>query len=226
MTLSRFEKALPWSGVVAGLCWIGQSFLFRIDQTDAPGNATSAFIHDNLALNYGAQACLVVMGVALLFFATSVRILLRSGESREALHSSIAYSGFLLMAAGLAQMVMWGWGLVNGAADVGDDAALKVLDYVAYFGFAGMGIGTATAFVATGLGGLRTAVLPRWFAITTLVLGVLSALGAAGIPPGGLVNYLLMPFWLIAAAIIVARRQGDLASRSALADVDRVRSAR
>ena len=41
----------------------------------------------------------------------------------------------------------------------------------------------------------------------TLVLGVLSTLGTAGIPPGGLVNYLLLPFWLIGAAIIVGRRQ-------------------
>ena len=35
----------------------------------------------------------------------------------------------------------------------------------------------------------------------------MSALGNAGIPPGGLVNYVLLPFWLIAAATIVARRQ-------------------
>ena len=39
----------------------------------------------------------------------------------------------------------------------------------------------------------------------TIVLGVLGALGDAGIPPGGLVNYLLLPFWLIAASVVVAR---------------------
>ena len=70
-----------------------------------------------------------------------------------------------------------------------------------------MGIGLATAFVAIGLGGVRNAVLPRWFAVLTIVLGVLGALGDAGIPPGGLVNYLLLPFWLITASIIIARRQ-------------------
>ena len=40
-------------------------------------------------------------------------------------------------------------------------------------------------------------------------MGVLSALGAAGIPAGGLVNYVLLPFSLIAVAIIVARRQSS-----------------
>lgn len=82
-----------------------------------------------------------------------------------------------------------------------------MLSFVGYFGFAGMGIGLATMLIATGLAGVSNAVLPRWFAIVTLVMGGLSALGAAGIPPGGLVNYLMLPFWLIATAIILARRQ-------------------
>jgi hypothetical protein len=207
MPLNKFERFLPYSGVIAGLGWVGQDLLFRIDTEDAPGHATTAMIRDHLALNYAAIGCLVVMGIALVFFATAVRNQLRSGEAREATYSNIAYGGLLLAAAGLSQMVMWNWGLVNGAADAKDDAALHVLSYVGYFGFAGMGIGLATTFIATGLGGVRNAVLPRWFAILTLVMGVLSALGTAGIPPGGLVNYVLLPFWLIAAAIIVATRQ-------------------
>ena len=137
---------------------------------------------------------------------------LRSGEAREATYSNVAYGGLLLMSAGLSQMVMWNWGLINGAADARDDVAVHTLDFVGYFGFAGMGIGIATTFLATGLAGLANAVLPRWFAILTLVLGVLSALGDAGIPPGGLVNYLLLPFWLIGAAIVMARHQRALAS--------------
>ena len=64
------------------------------------------------------------MGIALLFFATAVRNLLRSGEAREATYSSVAYGGWVVVVAGLSQMVMWNWGLINGAADAGDDAAL------------------------------------------------------------------------------------------------------
>jgi hypothetical protein len=71
-----------------------------------------------------------------------------------------------------------------------------------------MGVGITTAFLAMGLAGVRSAVLPRWFAITTTVLGVLALLGACSIPPGGLVNYVLLPFWLIAASVLIARRQG------------------
>jgi hypothetical protein len=111
------------------------------------------------------------MGIALLYFATAVRNLLRSREATEATYSSVAYGGWLVVVAGLSQMVMWGWGLINGAADANDDAALHSLSYVAYFSWAGTGIGLATAFIATGLGGIRGAVLPKWFAIVTVVLG-------------------------------------------------------
>ena len=206
MPFTTMERFLPWSGAVAGLCWIGQATLQKMTIRDEPGAATTQVIRDHLLLNYGSVACLVLMGMSLLVFATAVRSLLRSAEPGEATYSSIAYGGWVVVVAGLAQMVTWSWGLVNGAADAEDDAALQSLSYVHYFGWAGMGIGLATAFLAMGWGGLRGAVLPRWFAILTLVFGVLGALGNAGIPPGGLVTYLLLPFWLVTASVIVAKR--------------------
>ncbi len=209
MPRSKFERFLPWTGAIAGAAWIGQMFLFQTGDQDSPGTMTTAVIRDHLALNYAAIGCLVVMAIALVFFGTALRSHLRAGEARESTYSSIVSGGLLLVAAGLSQMVMWNWGLINGAADAKDDQALGILSFVGFFGFAGMGIGIATTFLGAGLAGLANAVLPRWFAILTLVLGVLSALGTAGIPPGGLVNYLLLPLWLIAAAIILARRQGE-----------------
>jgi hypothetical protein len=38
-----------------------------------------------------------------------VRTLLRSAESREATYSSVAFGGWLVVVAGLSQMVMWNW---------------------------------------------------------------------------------------------------------------------
>lgn len=209
MPLSRFERVLPWTGVVAAAAWIGQSALFRTDAEARPGRATTEVIQGDLVRNHAAIGCLVVMGVALVFFATALRAHLRSGEAREATYSAVAHGGLLLAAAGLSQMVVWSWGLVNGAADAGDDQALRVLSLVSFFGFAGTGIGLSAAMLAVGLGGLANAVLPRWFAITSVVMGCLGALGNAGVPPGGLVNYLLMPLWLVALTVIIARRQRE-----------------
>jgi hypothetical protein len=165
------------------------------------------------------MACLVVMGVALLFFATAVRNLLRSGEAREATYSSVAYGAWITVAASLGQMALWDKALMS-AADDKNASAVQTLSYGQYFGWLAMGIGISTAFIAIGLGGVRSRVLPKWFAVTTVVLGALALLGACGIPPGGLVNYLLLPFWLIAAAIIISRRQNASATPSPAHSLD------
>lgn len=213
MSSTKFDRSLPWSGVVAGLCWVGHGAFARMTTTDSPGGASASVISEHLATNYASVACLVVMGIALLPFATAVRNLLRSGEAFEATYSSIAFGGWVVAVAAIGQMVAWNWALINGAAADSDQAAVQTLGYGQYFGWAGMGIGLAAAFLATGLGGLRNGVLPRWFAVLTLAGGALGALGNAGVPPGGLVTYVMLPFWLIAASVIVARRQA-LAQRT------------
>jgi hypothetical protein len=206
MPTNTFEKFLPWSGLIAGLAWIGQDALAHMYTKDQPGRGSVTIVNEHVALNLGSLSCLVVMGVALLFFATAVRNLLRSGEAREATYSSVAYGGWITVSAALGQMALWDKALL-AAADDKNVGATQTLSYAQYFGWLAMGIGISAAFIAMGLGGVRSAVLPRWFAITTVVLGVLALLGACSIPPGGLVNYLLLPFWLIAAAIVIARRQ-------------------
>jgi len=206
MQLSKFEKFLPWSGMIAGVAWIGQDALAHWYTSDTPGRGSVKIANDHVALNTGSMACLVVMGVSLLFFATAVRNLLRSGEAREATYSSVAYGAWITVSAALGQMALWDKALMS-AADDKNTGAMQTLSYAQYFGWLAMGIGIASAFIAIGLGGVRSQVLPRWFSVTTVVLGVLALLGACGIPPGGLVNYLLLPLWLISAAIIISRRQ-------------------
>jgi hypothetical protein len=117
MPLSSFERALPWSGVVAGLAWIAQDALAHVYTSDEPGRGSVKAINDHLGLNIGSLSCLVVMGVSLVFFATAVRTLLRSGEAREATFSSVAYGGWLTVSAALAQMAVWTKGLMSAAED-------------------------------------------------------------------------------------------------------------
>jgi hypothetical protein len=114
MPLTRLEKLLPWTGAIAGACWIGHSALQSVTETDKPGSATSQVIRDHLLLNYASVGCLVLMGIVLLFFATAVRNLLRSTEPAEATWSSIAHGGWVVTAAGLSQMVTWNWGAPEG----------------------------------------------------------------------------------------------------------------
>ncbi|WP_062464010.1 hypothetical protein [Demequina soli] len=206
MSLSRFDRIAPWSGAIAGVAWVAQDALAQFREDDAPGGGTVAYIADHLATNVAASLCLVVMAIALLFFAATLRTTLRDSEGVVGTFSGVAYGGWLVAVAGAAQMLVWNMSLIHGVP-AGADTALHTLDYVAYFAWDAVAIGVAGAFIATGLGIVTGAALPRWFGIVTLVLGVLGALGAAGIPPGGMVSYVLLPFWLVAVSIMMARRQ-------------------
>jgi hypothetical protein len=69
-------------------------------------------------------------------------------------------------------------------------------------------VGLVAGCWGLGLGGLRTATLPKWFAVTTVVFGVIGVLG-----PAAFIVYLLLPLWLIAASVITARRARIAPSR-------------
>ena len=63
-------------------------------------------------------------------------------------------------------------------------------------------VGAAVLLLSTGLGGLRTAVLPKWLAIVTVVLGVCSLGG-----PTGFLVWFAMPVWCIVTSVVLVRRQ-------------------
>ena len=80
-------------------------------------------------------------------------------------------------------MVVWDYGVLAAAEDK-NQAAVQTLGYTWYFGWAGMAVGIGAAFLVTGLGGVRNAVLPRWFARTTTVMG--GSRAARRLPPSRL----------------------------------------
>src|SRR5882757_7425483 len=63
----------------------------------------------------------------------------------------------------------------------------------------------AAFYLATGLGALRTGALPKWLAIVTIVLGVLSLTG-----PTGIAVFFATPVWLIVTSALLYRRQTTL----------------
>ncbi len=102
-------------------------------------------------------------------------------------------------------------GLVN-AAKAHDAAATDAVGQLVMIGWLPALAGLVAAFWGLGLGGLRTATLPKWFAVATIVLGVIGVLG-----PLAFVVYLLLPVWLIVASVvtvIAGRRAANVPSRS------------
>jgi hypothetical protein len=86
------------------------------------------------------------------------------------------------------------------AAAKGDAASVAAIGWLEADLWVFWSMAASVFLVATGLGGLRTASLPRWLAIVSTVLGVLSLLG-----PGGLVTFFVFPVWLVVVGLVLYR---------------------
>ena len=200
MSVSRIDRFLPLSGVLAGLLFVAVMVLTNgsPDEADAAALTTWTQAHQGAAQVAGfAQA---LLAVAMAFFAVALRLALRSGEPGESTYSSVAFAGGLMVAAASAA-----WSVVTlattSAIDDGDDAAVPALAHLGSVSWLPWLAGSAVLFLGTGIGAYRTATMPRWLAVTTLVLGGLCLTGV-----GGFVVYLASPVWLAVAGVVLHRR--------------------
>lgn len=199
MPLSTFEKFLPWTGSLAGVLWAVHMFAATAPDDPADPRAVTV-IADAVALNFVAGFALLLGALLLLFFAAAARRSLRSGEAAESTYSSVAFGGLLVAAAGFGGLGVMQIAVTN-AADAHDAAATATIGQLTLVGWTPALVGLVAAFWGIGLGGLRNGTLPKWFAITTIALGVAGVLG-----PLAMVVYLLLPLWLIVASIVTASR--------------------
>ncbi len=211
MTHSRFERFLPLSGVVAGLLFAG-SAVATGNQPSFDKNHPQKYIDWALG-HHGALALSAVCGgyfaFFMLLFAAQLRASLRSGEAGESTYSSVAYAGAIGVAVSLALMSVLSFAMVSA-----DAPSVRTLASIADVSWLPWAACSGAMMLGVGLGALRTLALPKWLAVTTAVLGVLSVAG-----PAGIAVFLITPFWLITTGVVLARRQ---ASSTPAASVDRV----
>ncbi|NGN63088.1 hypothetical protein G5C51_04095 [Streptomyces sp. A7024] len=167
--------------------------------TDGPAD-TARWLEDHEARAFIAAICSGYLSVLVLFFTTGLRQALRSRESGESTYSSAAFAGGLLLSVSAALTALLDMSAAQAAVD-GRTSVVASIEYVNEFSWMPWAAGTAVLFIATGLGGLRTALLPRGLAIATVVLGVLCLTG-----PTGIGVFYVTPLWLIAVGLLLHRR--------------------
>jgi hypothetical protein len=200
MPLSTFERILPWSGALAGV-------LFAVQETVAPfgenltDTTVASRVHDSLGRGFAAGFASLVAALMLYFFAAAARASQRTGEAVESSYSSVAHGGLVGAGAGLAFQGFAQVALTSAAQDA-QPVVVTTLMYLSFYAWLVILVGLVAAFWGMGLGGLRNTTLPKWFAIVTIALGVIGVLG----PVAALVQ-IVLPLWLITAAIVTYRRQ-------------------
>jgi hypothetical protein len=203
MALPRFERFLPLAGALAAVIFVVAMVLTGDKPTvgdDGVAKVVAWFEdHETAAAVSGFGAGYVCL--LLLMFGSALRAALRPADGTESGYANVAYAGTIVVALALA---LSGVLTLAGfeAADDGNASAVGAVGFIDDFAWMPWVAGSAAMLLGTGLGALRTLVLPKWLAIVSIVLGVLCLLG-----PGGILVFFATPLWLLAVSVLLYRRQ-------------------
>jgi len=130
-----------------------------------------------------------LMGFLLIFFAAGIRRRLERGGTDSG-HGAVAFGGALLAGGTFLVTGMLEAAMTNAAEDGNRNAVYTLNQFHAYDWLA-WNASFAALLIATALGALRNAMLPRWLSWATLVLG------AALLTPLGFFAFVTLPLWFV-----------------------------
>lgn len=200
MTTDRFNRLLPLAGVVAGLVAIAALVLTGSEPGDTASSAKIVAYYtdhktETVLGSLGAQ----IAAVALLFFVAGLRSALRSRETGEASYSTLVMAGGVVTAVATSCFGWFGLVTVKAVENGSQPSVVETFHLIGSYAWMPWTVGAATMLIGAGLGGLRTAALPRVLAWITV------ALGGIALTPGGPITFLLLPLWLIGTGVVLAR---------------------
>ena len=198
----RFERVLPLAGVAAGVLLIGGLALTWGDPSSETSPAeTFEYWADNRGRHQLSGLLLApLIAFLVVFFGAGLRRALRSPDREDTAHGSAAFGGAIVAATAFALVGMLE-GAAGNAAHEGQRQAVYTLSQLHSYDWLAWNASFAAMLLATGLGALRTGVLPGWLAWVTV------AIGASLLTPLGLFGFFLLPVWLVAAGLALALRR-------------------
>jgi hypothetical protein len=202
------DRWAPLSGVLSVICSVVGVMLVlgQPQEKDSDAKITAYFSSHAHRVQSGVGFFVFLAGVVLLLiFLGSLRERLRAAEGEAGGTSSLVFS------AGIASVPLWvvSMLLANGVAfAAGEGSAFhvepntfRVLATMSYFAWVAAVVVSAVVVWGTSAVSLRTGMLPRWFGIAGIAVGVVQLFG-----------YFLFPFfvwwlWIIVASMLLVRRR-------------------
>ena len=196
------RKLLPLSGALSVLL-ILVSFAIAGEPPDVdaiPDDLLAYYDDDSLQI---AAALLALGSFFFLVFSATVATALRGALDRDrgSTAAKVGFAGGIVFTVGMTIFS----GLAFTAAEVAEDvepSTLQTLNALEMNMFFTVAVGTAAFLIGTGIGLLKSGLLPRWMGWVAIVLGVLA------ITPAGFVAFLGLGVWTLVASAMLAMRNG------------------
>lgn len=208
MAASRFDRFLPWAGVLAGVCFAFEGYLETgPDTPDDPARLAWLTSHQGIGVVIAVASALLALFV--LFFAGAVRRSLTALGTHGSGYASVAFGGMVALAAGSSADAALQLGTLDAAAK-GHADVVVTLAFLSEFSWIPWVVASAAMFLGLGIGAIATGALPRWLAVVTTALGVMCLMG-----PVGVVVFLVSPVWFVITGVTLARRPEPSAALAA-----------
>ncbi len=177
--------------MLAALLFLTGLLVFRNDPpSESDVAATFSYWQDDRGRHQIVALLLTpLMGLLLIFFGAGLRRRLSFGRSEDSGHGLVAFGGALLAAGTFLLVGMLEAAMTNAAKD-GNRQAVYTLNQLHSYDWLAWNAAFAALLLATGLGALRNAMLPKWLAWATVVMG------ASLLTPMGFFGFILLPVWL------------------------------
>lgn len=201
MQASTYHRALGIAGILFAVLLVA-AFALTSNQVDETASLNEAFAYwsDHKTVEIISAILLHVASVALVFFGAGLHSALRGGEGEESTYSVIAFGGAIFAAVSFV-IAAWVGLAAATAADQGSREAVYTLNQLIAVDWLPFTAGISVMLLAAGIGGLRTLALPSvasWIAIAT---------GVVALTPFGWGGFIVLPFWVTWASVMLYRGQ-------------------
>ena len=165
---------------------------------DGAGEVASFYNDDSSSIQFGA-AITGWAAIMLVFFAGSLRSVLRKAEGEGGTLSLVAFAGAVIIAVGGALDATLLFAMAE-AADKIEPAQLQTIQAIWDNDFLPLAVGSAVFLLASGLSIVRHGALAPWLGWVAVVLGVI------GVTPIGFIGSLLGAVWIVVVSVMLALR--------------------
>jgi hypothetical protein len=194
------KKLVPLSGVGAVAAIIAAFMIVgETPDGDAPINEVVSFYtkHDSDAQFSGA---LLALGSFLfLVFSSTLAGILRRAQGETGGSSALSYGGGIMFSVGVSIFA----GLMFSLGDFGQDidpSALQAIHVLSEDMFFPLAVGVVAFLIGSGIGVVKTGVLPKWLGWVAIVVGVV------GLTPIGFFSFMVLGLWTIIVSVMLAMR--------------------
>ena len=212
------ERWAPLAGVISVVCSVVGvlAVLNQPEDKDSDAQIVAYFTSHSHRV-HGAVGFFVFLAgmLFLLAFFAALRDRLLTAEGQPGRLSALAFG------AGIASLPLWAVSMIlanAGSFTVGETSSFhldpntyRLLSDTSYFAWVAALFVSSVVVWATSAVALRTRVLPRWYALAGIVVGIVQLFGLFFFP------FLAWWLWIVVTAVLLVARRGPAPAPAAIA---------